>query len=172
MVQFKAMQSIRRELGQTSAPGDMFLHTKFRLQDADKVTYVSHVATSSNSVTYILPRNPIIISKSGGTEPEMNRAFVAWHCVWYPALSCKLYTNVAKIKLVFNKHVSIKMSLKIRRKTNGSHPSRQQHTLYSIKFYCATNTRINYCPHSRRKSLLGMRYTRMRNISRQVTSCY
>jgi hypothetical protein len=29
-----------------------------------------------------------------------------------------------------------------------------------------------YCPHTRRKSLLGMRYMRMRKISRQVTSCY
>jgi hypothetical protein len=26
-----------------------------------------------------------------------------------------------------------------------------------------------YCPHTRRKSLLGMRYTRMRKISRRVT---
>jgi hypothetical protein len=29
-----------------------------------------------------------------------------------------------------------------------------------------------YCPHIRIKSLLGMRYTRMRKISRRVTSCY
>jgi hypothetical protein len=29
-----------------------------------------------------------------------------------------------------------------------------------------------YCPHIRRKSLQGMRYTRMRKISRQVTCCY
>jgi hypothetical protein len=29
-----------------------------------------------------------------------------------------------------------------------------------------------YCPHTGRKSLIGMRYTRMRKFSRQVTSCY
>jgi hypothetical protein len=29
--------------------------------------------------------------------------------------------------------------------------------------------RACYCPHTRRKSLLGMRYTRMRKISQQVT---
>jgi hypothetical protein len=31
---------------------------------------------------------------------------------------------------------------------------------------------IMYCPHTRRKSLLGMQCMRMRKISRQVTSCY
>jgi hypothetical protein len=38
--------------------------------------------------------------------------------------------------------------------------------------YAPVTRLTSYCPHTRRKSLLGMRYTRMRKISRQVTSCY
>jgi hypothetical protein len=50
--------------------------------------------------------------------------------------------------------------------------------IWSIKWFMFLDVFIcllaknTYCPHTRRKSLLGLRYTRVRKISRRVTSCY